>query len=193
MSPASLAYNIFIRIDDNTNAILLNMKKLIMLLTPLILFSSCISNNESADQEHPSIDSLPSNSRVINAFKELTPTQQAAFDALDTLQISSDEMSRMYSTFAGIKQQCYPPDTSLTISQAELLLAMKQFVTSNYKNLSAEKREELAAKSVLAQEAYTVLLCINPSVPVTYENGAPMTGTWVMPNVLGRRDVVIEW
>lgn len=124
---------------------------------------------------------------------ELTPEQHSAFDALNRLQVSTDEKNRLYSTFAGIDQPCYPPDTSLTISQTELLTAMKHFVTSNCKNLTVEERDELAVASVLAQEEYTVLLCLDNSTPVTYENGVPMTGTWVMPNVLDQRDVIIVW
>ncbi len=128
-----------------------------------------------------------------SSLSELTPEQQSAFDALNTLQVSTDEMNRLYSTFAGIVQPCYPPDTNLTISQAELLIAMKQFVASNCTDLTIEERNELAATSVLAQEKYTVSLCLNNSAPVSYENGIPMTGTWVMPNVLDQRDVIIVW
>ena len=180
--------------DDNTDTIKLNMKILIMLLTTLMLLSSCTSTDESTNQEHQSTDSLPSVYRAnMDTIPELTPEQQSAFDALNTLQVSTDKMNRLYSTFAGITQPCYPPDTSLTISQSELLIAMKQFVTSNCKNLSAEKRDELATTSVLAQDEYTVSLCLDNSVPVTYENGAPMTGTWVVPSVLGQRDVIIVW
>lgn len=124
---------------------------------------------------------------------ELTPAQQSAFDALNTLQVSTDEMNRLYSTFAGIVQPCNPPDTSLTISQSELLIAMKQFVAHNCKNLTIEERDELAATSVLAQEEYTLSLCLGNSANINYENGAPKSGTWVMPSFLGRRDVIIVW
>ena len=70
---------------------------------------------------------------------------------------------------------------------------MQQFVASNCKNLTLEQRDELAAASVLAQEEYTVLVCLEPSAPTTYEHGIPTTGTWVIPNILGQRDVIIIW
>jgi hypothetical protein len=128
-----------------------------------------------------------------DTLPELTQEQQAAFDALNTLQVSTDEMNRLYSTFAGAVQPCYPPDTSFTISQIELLIAMKQFTSRNCENLSLQERDELAVKSVLAQEKYTVSLCLDNATPPTYKKGVPMTGTWVLPNVLGRRDVIIVW
>lgn len=166
------------------------MRKLILLVTTVLLLFSCTSTDESTEQVQRSTDSQPTHTAIL---PELTLEQQSAFDALNTLQVSTDEKNRLYSTFAGIDQPCYPPDTSLTISQTELLMAMQQFVTNNCKNLTVEVRDVLAATSVLAQKEYTVSLCLDSSAPVTYENGIPITGTWVMPNVLGRRDVIIVW
>ncbi len=166
------------------------MKMLVMFLTVPLLLCSCSSTTEETNQGHQSTDSLTS---VNTALPDLTPEQQSAFDALNTLQVSTDEKNRLYSTFAGIVQPCYPPDTSFTITQTELLVAMKQFVASNCKNLKAEVRDELAAKSVLAHAEYTVALCLDTSERITFENGAPMTGTWVLPNVLSRRDVILVW
>ena len=170
------------------------MKILIMLLTTLLLLSSCKSTGERADKEDQSSDSLPSGYRSnVDTLQELTPEQQSAFDALNILQGSTDEMNRLYSTFAGIVQPCYPPDTSLTLSRSDLLTAIQQFVARHCTNLTMKERNDLAAKSVLAQEQYTVSLCLDNTVDATFENGAPLTGTWVLPSVLGRRDVIIVW
>lgn len=166
---------------------LVNRKALLTLPIVLLLLSACSPPNNSSEKENHGI---PSQEATVS---ELTPEQESAFDALNTLQVSTDEMNRLYSTFGGIDRPCYPPDTSLTISQAELLIAMKQFVASNCKNLPVEKRDELAAASVLAQKEYTLSLCLGNSAQVTYQNGAPMVGTWVLPNVLDRRDVLIVW
>ncbi|MDG2449453.1 MAG: hypothetical protein P8M34_07435 [Saprospiraceae bacterium] len=38
----------------------------------------------------------------VNIVQELTPIQQSAFDALNTLQVSTDSNNRLYSTFANI-------------------------------------------------------------------------------------------
>ena len=92
-----------------------------------------------------------------------------------------------------IEQPCYPPDTSFTISQSELLIAMKQFVTSHCKKLPEPERDALAAASVRAQQTYTLSLCLGNSEDVTYENGAPLTGTWVITRILGQRDLIMVW
>ena len=171
-----------------------NMKVSFMLSMILILLNACSQSNKMSDQEQQTTYSQPTNIGTnLETISELTLEQQSAFDALNTLQVSTDKMNRLYSTFARIVQPCYPPDTSFTISQSELLVAMKQFVTSNCRNLTVEERNELAKISVLAQKEYTVSLCLGNLSNVDYENGAPMTGTWVMPGVLGRRDVIIVW
>lgn len=125
--------------------------------------------------------------------QELTLEQASAFEALTTLQVSSDEMNRLYSTFPGIEQPCYPPDTSLIITQSELLIAMTKFVKENYKRLNIEKQDQLINNSVLAQMEYTVFHCSGGLPNINYEDGLPMVGTWIMPSVLGRSDVVIVW
>lgn len=170
-------------------SILAKMKMLLMLFILLSMLNACSQSSGKLEKESPSTN-ITQNMTTIS---ELTPEQESALDALNTLQVSTDEMNRLYSTFAGVVHPCYPPDTTLTISQAELLIAMKQFVTSNCKRLTVEERDELAATSVLAQEEYSVSLCLDHSSPVTYENGVPMTGTWVMPSVVGRRNVIIVW
>lgn len=170
------------------------MKLLLLLLVLLALFSACSQSSDRLNKEKRIAYSQPANiAQNMEPTSELTSEQQSAFDALNTLQVSTDEMNRLYSTFAGIVQPCYPPDTNLIISQTEFLVAMKQFVTNNCKNLTVEERDKLAAASALVQEEYTVSLCLGNSTNITYENGAPMTGTWVMPSVLGRRDVIIVW
>lgn len=70
---------------------------------------------------------------------------------------------------------------------------MKQFVSKYCQNLSKDMQDELAKSSVLAQKEYTVLYCNNESANQNFKNELPMSGTWVMPNVLGRRDVIIVW
>lgn len=170
------------------------MKMVLMLSMLPCMLSACSRSNDRSEIGNQVAHYQPTSiSQNLQDVSELTPQQQSAFDALNTLQVSTDEMNRLYSTFAGIIQPCYPPDTSLTISQTELLIAMKQFVTRNCKRLSAKEQDELASTSVLAQEEYTLSLCLDNSANVTYENGAPMKGTWVIQSVLDRRDVILVW
>ncbi|GAB5557784.1 MAG: hypothetical protein SchgKO_19970 [Schleiferiaceae bacterium] len=158
----------------------------------VFLLNACSQSNTRSEQEEADTQSnyIPQN---LETTTELTPVQESAFDALNTLQVSTDEMNRLYSTFAGIDQPCYPPDTTLTISQSELLEAMKQFVTSHCKYLESENRDELASTSVLAQQEYTLSICFGNSENVSFEKGLPMSGTWILPSILDRRDLVIVW
>lgn len=147
---------------------------------------------ERKGQEEQTKDSDVSISRT-DSTPELSSLQQDAFDALNTLQVSTDEKNRLYSTFAGNTHACYPPDTTVTISQSEFLIAIKQFVKDNCTNLDAEKANELASKAVLAQEAYKIALCQQNSSQGSFKDGIPTKGTWIIANILGRRDVVIIW
>lgn len=128
-----------------------------------------------------------------HTIPELTPKQESALDAFTTLQVNSDERDHLYSTFANISHPCYPPDTSFVISRSELLSAMKLFGEKYYTNLKIEERDTLIATAVLAQTEYEVLHCKGDFVITNYGDGLPMSGTWVMPNVLDRRDVLLVW
>lgn len=163
--------------------------KTILIILSTILFS-CSEAQENKSQKQEKINLLTS---YIDSIPELTPVQQKAFDALNTLQTSTDEKNHLYSTFANINQPFYPADTSIVITQSQLLTYMKQFVSKYCQNLSNDMQDELAKNSVLAQEEYTVLYCNNESANQNFNNGLPMSGTWVIPNVLGRRDVIIIW
>ena len=162
------------------------LKRLFVCLCLLCIVGSCmVMQNEDEDKNE-----LP-NSNIYVA--ELTQEQQAAFDALNTLQTSTDEKNRLYSTFPNIKQPCYPADTSFEVSQLELQHFMKKFIEQHCQNLTLEHQLELTKSSVLAQQQYTVWYCKEENSMVNYKKGIPMTGTWVMPNVLGRRDVILVW
>ncbi|RMG18220.1 MAG: hypothetical protein D6730_23080 [Bacteroidetes bacterium] len=170
------------------------MKIFTLVLVLFFLLIACTHTNEDSEQDQPTLYSQPSFLAIpMDTISVLSPDQQSALDALNTLQVSTDEKNRLYSTFAGIVQPAYPPDTMLTISQSELLAAMKVFVSMYCKNLPVEERNKLAATAVLAQTEYRVLVCTDKSAHAGYEHGIPMTGTWVLPGVLGRRDVIIVW
>ena len=163
-------------------------KLLVLLFFPCLIFS-CTFGQEGNEQKRE----LTNSTSYDNTVSELTQEQQSAFDALNTLQTSTDEMNRLYSTFANINQPCYPADTSFEVSQSELLIFMEQFISKYCQNLTPEIQNQLTKTSVLAQKKYTVLHCSGNKSNVTNEKGLPMTGTWVMPNVLGRRDVILVW
>lgn len=169
--------------------------KLTIVFTMLALFFyACFHSNNEPNRVHETSDEqLANRSESLEAKVEPTLEQQSAFEALNTLQVSTDKRNRLYSTFAGIDQPCYPPDTSFVISQSELLFAIKAFVETNCKNLSIKERNQLTKRAVLAQKDYTLSLCLDNVSIVDFENGTPMMGTWVMPSILERRDLIIVW
>jgi len=159
------------------------IKRLLVLLALAFAIITCTNPQDGNKREK----------RVAKSNKELTQEQQSAFDALNKLQISTDERDRLYSTFPNIEQPCYPADTSFEVSQSELLLFMEKFISKHCQNLTTEDQKQLTKSSVLAQEKYTILHCVGNESNANYEKGLPMTGTWIMPNVLGRRDIILVW
>ena len=127
------------------------------------------------------------------ATSVLSNEQQAAFDALNTIQTSTDEMNRLYSSFAGASKACNIPDTIIIMTQDELLSAMMHFVENNCGSLSVADRKALALNAVKSQEVYTIKVCFGELKTANNDNKNLRNGTWLLPNVLGRRDVVIEW
>jgi hypothetical protein len=173
------------------------MKKLFLAFS---IFFSCVNDKDINDKK----SDLQNNSNFTDvSISELTP-EQAAFDALNVIQVSTDEINRFYSIFsghepshsAGLSRQLHGltmhSDTFFLITQSELLIFMKKFVIKHCKGLTVEVRNELVKNSVLAQEEYIIFLFDNPSKQ-NYKNGIPMTGTWVIQNVLGRRDIILVW
>ena len=152
------------------------------ILTALMTFYQC----SEKPTKPSSSNSLSDQTKYVDV---LSKEQESAFDALNELQINTDEMNRLYSTFAGISHPCYPPDSTFSISQTDLLEIMKQFVNNHCTQLNEERRNRLAKLSVLAQQEYTVFHCRDNET----HSESNLNGTWVMPNVLGRRDVLIVW
>ena len=128
-----------------------------------------------------------------DSLMQLTMDQEASFDALNSIQVNGEHL---YSTFSGVPHDCSsPPDTSFIISRDEFQDALEELLRRYYSNLSSEKQAELASIAVLAQEEYSVLQCNDYSVE-TIQNGKqifPMAGSWILPKVLGRRDIIIKW
>lgn len=154
----------------------------------LVGYSSCSFNKKEKDIKQPIESSI-----VNSPLAELTHEQENAFDALNWLQMSTDKMNHFYSTFPNIKHSFYPADTSYKFTQEELLVFMRQFIETHCQDLKPEVREDLATSSVLAQDNYRVLHCLNKYSELKNKVGLPTTGVWVIPNVLERRDLVFVW
>jgi len=164
-------------------------RPLFLCLIACLITASCANNPDGKSETDSTINYFPEVEYVV----DLSAEQQAAFDALDSLQVQSADKHKLYSTFPGIIQPCYPADTNYTISQEELLFAMKEFVSRHYQNLSPEMRKSLAENSVKAQKEYTVLHCHYRAYTQEDKNSLPLFGTWVIPSILGHRDLLLNW
>lgn len=167
------------------------MKLFLKIFFLFLSLSAC--SQTTTNPEQILIPDSTENAKNLALFTELSPVQQAAFNALDKIQVNTDKMNRLYSTFSGIPHSQFPSDTSFVISQSEFLEAMQHFVEKNCTNLSPEERKQLAENSVLAQEEYTLFISLGILKNVDYEHGPPRVGTWIFPEVLYHRDVLIEW
>ncbi len=158
-----------------------------------LLFPCFILQCTSAPAPNPTKRELYSLSHYQARVEELSEDQQSAFDALNTLQVSTDEKNQLYSTFANIEHTCYPPDSTFEISRFELLSVMQKYIAKKCTNLELSIQIQLTKSSVLAQDQYTVFHCRGEKPMIMQEGEFPMTGTWVFPSVLGRRDILLHW
>ena len=142
-------------------------------------YSCTTANNNSGNLQISNADSLP----------ELSPVQETASDALNTIQVQAAR-GHLYSTFPGLQHSCFPPDTSFVISSAESRIAIEEILTNHGALITPEQQTKLAAEAVLGQEEYTVLQCIDY---LEEQVDDLKTGTWILPEVLGRRDVILVW
>lgn len=94
------------------------------------MFSCNFARNASANKQK--LDDSTSNSFT---FSELTKKQKVTLDAQIALQTNTNEMNRLYSTFANIDHICDRIDTSFEDSQSELLVYLKQFIAKHCQNL----------------------------------------------------------
>ncbi|GLR18264.1 hypothetical protein [Portibacter lacus] len=158
--------------------------KFILLIVFSFLLWSC-NNGPGNNEQPPNINS--------DAASKLTADQSKALEAFDLIQVGIDSKGRLYSTFPNSNQPCYPADSSFVIPRTEFLVAMKQFTTTYCTSLPPEEQLLLAESVAKAQAEFQIAHCSNSSVKQDYKNGLPMTGTWVLPNFLGRRDVTMIW
>lgn len=160
------------------------------------MINSCTFNFDNTKRDQQPTYSPPLNPNIIDTSNELTLEQQSAFDAFNKLQVNIKQ-DHLYSTFVNAPQLCYPPDSNFIISRAELLSALKHLLITYPTNSSIEEQNEMVETAVLAQEEYLVLLCFdkspNQNIQSINNSSFPTTGVWILPKVLDRRNIIIEW
>lgn len=119
-----------------------------------------------------------------NERLELTDEQEQSFDALNTLQVNSGY--HLHSTFVNSEPHCSPPDSVFTISKKEFEKALKELGVLYFTDLSKKQQSKLSKAASLAQDEFTIEHC-------TSSPNRSKSGTWIIRNLLGRRDVIIKW
>jgi len=159
------------------------MRKLILIIF-IVSQAACNSHKSNTD-----IDPKDQFNQVpILPVSEITDDQQAALDAINYLQRNTQ--FHLHSTFLRAEYPCVPPDTTFTVSRADLYSALVRFTDMYYDGspLDIKSTVEVAAQ---AQEEYHVEHCYaNPTDSTNYVRES---GTWILRSVLNRRDVIIEW
>ncbi len=143
----------------------------------ILALSACVSQNKEPTPDHSS--SLISSTIHPDSLPDLTLEQQNAFDAFNMLQQRTE--GQLYSTFIGSVYPCEQPDSIFNISRNELYEAIHKLLLNDNVEIPTEERKKLISEAILAQETYTVEQCFGSS------------GTWVLRNVLDRRDIILEW
>lgn len=163
----------------------------VVLLLSLFACQNKPQNIEAKVGPDESTDSI-----IHNSFLKkdtLKPTEQEALDLLDELQTSSDERSKLYSTFPLISQPCYPPDTVVQISQADFGEALRLFIRKHYQDLGEWDLEDRAIKIASVQKFYRLAVCFESPEESLPSAELPQSGTWVIQAYLNERDVVLHW
>jgi hypothetical protein len=166
----------------------MDIRKIILFLAVLAFLLGCTNSDKSDDLSfNPPVN-------YDTSIVETTIQQQEAFDALNALQLESK--GHLYSTFVNIDHPCFPPDSSFVITQNELLKSIQELLEI-HSSLSLDEQKRLSELAVLAQEKYTVFRCtssaLNQEELKLGIKATKMKTTWVLPNVLGIRDVVLTW
>ena len=165
------------------------MKNLVFLFFFYCVHQACTSSPNPIQSKNE----LYSLSYYQTPVEELSKDQKAAFEALNTLQVSTDEKNKLYSTFANIEHPCYPPDSTFEISRDELFLIMQKFISKHCTKLESSVKNQLTQTSILAQDKYTVFYCRVDDPAKEQIKKYPLNGIWIFPSVLGRRDLLLHW
>ncbi|MEM9053058.1 MAG: hypothetical protein AAGC47_13475 [Bacteroidota bacterium] len=165
----------------------------IPVLTFFVLACISCSNPNHATVREKQNQTNAAKKENLKKYGVITPQQETAFDAMNQLQVSTNEQNRLYSTFAGSAPLCFDKDTTVTISQSEFRKALIRFTLSNCDILMASESEELATKASLAQEEYSLTICLEGDDKTFQDDLLFTKGTWILPDILGSRDLVMVW
>ena len=172
----------------------LHLTYTILIFCQFLLFSCTYSPKNKHND-----DSVPASQETLRDKAALSPNQQGALDALNTLQ-RNVKGDHIYSTFPGISHSFSRVDTSFEITSDQFAQSLIQIYQANcYPSDTIMNNYKFFQEASLAQNLYTVHKC-RPSTKYPDKlaledvtDNRLQSGIWVLPNVLNRRDVILIW
>ncbi len=184
------------------NGLLLSKQHLIMtlysfsiLLLGLLLFS-CSNAQNSSDNE---VDNkFGQNDSLVAAFelKDNRTDIDKAMDALNDIQVSGDGGLMLYLTFPNIyHRECTGAISTFEISREELHDALLEVMNKNNRTLTNLERSSLASLASKPWSLYTVKTCGSTTESSELNQGKtpPRKGTWIITEIFGVSDLLINW
>lgn len=169
--------------------------KLFHLIASLVIASISCSNTESKPHSDTKVEA--SELQDDYKYKSLeTPDEDQALDALNEIQVNGDGKMMLYMTFPNIHHsECVGEIESIEISKAEFKSSLLKVMSVNNTGLSPERQLELASIASKPDSTYRVNICGANHVSNSGSSSitAPMSGTWIIREIFGTSDLLINW
>ncbi len=158
--------------------LIMNLYSCSIVLFGLLLFSfSCAKN--------------PTDRRVEN----ITDIDKA-MNALNEIQVNGDGNMMLYLTYPNIPHnECVGVVSTFEISREEFHDALIEVMSKNNRKFMELKRASLASVASKPLGYYTLTTCGSTTKSMELVKGAipPRQGTWIIPEIFGVSDLLINW
>jgi hypothetical protein len=139
---------------------------------------------------------LQGNSQSFRFNLKNDTTADEALDALNEIQVSGDGGMMLYMTFPNIyHKECKGAVSTFEISRKEFHDALIDVMIKNNRTLTELERSQLAATASLPSELYIVKACGATTESLELNKGEipPRKGTWIITEIFGVSDLLINW
>jgi hypothetical protein len=119
-----------------------------------------------------------------------------AMNAFTEIQVNGDGRMMLYLTFPNIDhRECYGEVSTFEISREEFHDALLDIMSKNNHRITDLERSKLAAVASLPSALYKVTTCGSTTELSESNSGEtpPRKGTWIIPAIFGRSDLLINW
>lgn len=139
---------------------------------------------------------LQGNSQSLNFNLEGDTIIDEAMDALNEIQVSGDGGMMLYLTFPNIHhKECKGAVSYFEISRKEFHDVLIDVMIKNNRTLTDLERSKLAATASLPSELFMIKTCGATTEPLELNKGEipPKKGTWIITEIFGVSDLIINW